>query len=358
MKRIKITVYSVYIVIGICALLCGVNAKAQRLTFSSELGYFCNDENISAISQVWRSYIDAIDTSSDTSQFWVNGRKDMHISLHKDGLLNSYNIRKLSDDIYEINTIAYYPDSAIPGGLVNAIYKVCAMRTMQGWQLMNYFDAIKNLYKHHSIGGIDFYIGNGVVADKKRMKESANFAESFIRRYSLNDDNHITYLAAGSIDECSAMIGLSYTPMRSHKKCAGRTMGNIILSTRLNHIHEVVHAIMLPHFPNATLFLHEGIASYYGGMAERHYINAKSLAKHYIEEGNVDFNSVDTLAISLGNDIQLSNVVGAAIIEYALQQGGESEVIRLFSAANYDQVFELLGVDNSQRANFIRGLFN
>ena len=354
MKRIKLS----YIIVAICALLCVVDAKAQRLTFSSELGYFCNDENIPAISQVWKNYINAIDANFDTSQFWAKGRKDIHMSLHKDGLLNTYNIRKLSDDIYEINTIAYYPESAIPGCLVNTIYKVCAMRTMQGWQLMNYFDAIKDLYKHHSIGGMDFYIGNGVVADKKRMKESANFAESFIRRYSLNDDNHITYLAAGSIDECSAMVGLSYTPMRTHKKYAGRAMGNIILSTRLNHIHEVVHAIMLPLFPNAPLFLHEGIASYYGGMAEQPYKSVKSIARAYVEKENVDFSNKESLAVSLGNDIQLSNVVGAAIIEYVLQQGGESEVIRLFSAANYDQVFELLGVDNSQRANFIRGLFN
>ena len=354
MKRIKLP----YIIVAICALLCVVDAKAQRLTFSSELGYFCNDENIPTISNVWRNYIDAIDTSSDTSHFWVNGSKDMHISLHKDGLLNTYNIRKLSDDIYEINTIAYYPESAIPGCLVNAIYKVCAMHTAQGWQLMNYFDAIKNLYKHHSIGGIDFYIGNGVVADKKRMKESANFAESFIRKYSLNDDNRITYLAAGSIDACSAMVGLSYTPMRTHKKYAGRAMGNIILSTRLNHIHEVVHAIMLPHFPNTTLFLHEGIASYYGGVAEQHYANAKSIVKRYIEEENIDFGSADSLDVFLGNDIQLSNVVGAAIIEYALQQGGESEVIRLFSATSYDQIFELLGISNTQRVGFIRGLFN
>ena len=354
MKRIKLP----YIIVAICALLCVVDAKAQRLTFSSELGYFCNDENIPTISNVWKNYINAIDANSDTSQFWAKGRKDIHMSLHKDGLLNTYNIRKLSDDIYEINTIAYYPESAIPGCLVNAIYKVCAMHTAQGWQLMNYFDAIKGLYKQYSLGRIYFYIGNGVVVDKKRMKESANFVESFLDKYNLDYNNRITYLAAGSIDECSAMVGLSYTPMRTHKKYAGRAMGNIILSTRLNHIHEVVHAIMLPLFPNAPLFLHEGIASYYGGMVEQPYKSVKSIARAYVEKENVDFSNKESLAVSLGNDIQLSNVVGAAIIDYALQQGGESEVIRLFSAANYDQVFELLGVDNSQRANFIRGLFN
>lgn len=355
MKQIKSTIYSV---VAICALLCVVDTKAQRLTFSSELGYFCNDENIPTISKVWKNYIDAIDVNSDTSQFWTNGSKDIHINLHKDGLLNTYNIRKLSDEIYEINTIAYYPNSAIPGGLVNAIYKVCAMRTTQGWQLMNYFDAIKGRYRQYDIGRIDFYMGNGVIVDKKQMKESADFAESFIRRYNLDYNDRITYLTADSIDECSAMIGLSYTPLRTHKKYAGRTMSNLILSTRLNHIHEVVHAIMLPLFPDATQFLHEGIASYYGGMAEQSYKSVKDITKTYIGTENVDFSNKDSLAVSLGNDIQLSNVVGAAIIEYALQQGGESEVIRLFSAANYDQVFELLGISNSQRANFIRGLFN
>lgn len=334
-----------------------LKANAQLLTFSSELGYFSNDENIATIQQVWEGYVNAVAKGSDTTPFWVQDSHDVLVGAHKDGLLNTYNIRKLTDKIYEINTIAYYPDEAIKGGLINSIYKVCAMQTHEGWRLMNYFDATKSRYVSHRIGNVDFYIGLGVMADRKKMKESARFAESFIGSYQLDHKIPITYVVADSIDECSAMIGLSYTPMRSHKPFAGRTIHNLILSTRLNHIHEIVHAIMLPHYPDAPLFLHEGIATYYGGMAEQTYKDIKSIAKKYIILNDNDLSTQESLNAPLGNEVQLSNVVAAAIIEYTLQQGGESKVLPLFEATTYDEVFTLLGIDKEQQSHFIRTLF-
>lgn len=347
--------YSFYTVI--ITLLFSLDVNAQRLTFSSELGYFNNDENLSAISQVWNGYINAIDTGSDISQFWVDGNYDIHIGLHKDGLLNTYNVRKLSDEIYEINTIAYYPDSAIKGGLVNSIYKVCAIQTGDAWRLMNYFDATKSRYVQYNKGCVEFYIGSGVAIDNRAMMKSAKFADAFIRNYGIENSGGIIYVAANSIDECSAMIGLTYTPIRSHKSYAGRTINNIVLSTRLDHIHEIIHAIMLPLYPNAPLFLHEGIATYYGGVAKHDYKGVKSIAKAFIEQHSVDFCSIESLNTLLNEDIQLSNVVAAAIIEDVLKRGGENEVSRLFKATTYDQVFELLNITDNQRSEYIRSLF-
>lgn len=343
-------------IICIVILLFNINVNAQRLTFSSELGYFNNDKNISEISKVWQSYINAIDTNADTSHFWINGESDIHLGLHKDGLLNTYNIRKLTDTIYEINTIAYYPNSAIKGGLVNSIYKVCAIHIGNNWRLMNYFDAIKSRCAQFHKGCVEFYIGSGASVDYKAMRKSTKFANAFVRDYNLIN-NPIVYITGSSIDECASMIGLTYTPIRSHKRYAGRTINNIVLSTRLDHIHEIVHAIMLPLYPNAPLFLHEGIAAYYGGASEKDYKDIKITAQAFIEQQNVDFSNNDYLNIMLNKDIPLSNIVAAAIIEYALQQGGEREVLRLFEATNLDQVFELLNIANNERAEFIRSLF-
>ena len=341
-------------IITLLLLVFALKANAQRLTFSSELGYFSNDKNISAIKQVWEGYVNAVTKGGNTTPFWSQDSRDILIGVHKDGLLNTYNIRKLTDELYEINTIAYYP---IQGGLINSIYKICAMQTKEGWRLMNYFDATKSRYASHRIGNVDFCIGAGVVADQKKMKEAAQFADSFIGSYHFSDKTRIIYVAAGSIDECSAMIGLSYTPMRSHKPFAGRTIHNLMLSTRLNHIHEIVHAIMLPRYPNAPLFLHEGIATYYGGMAEQTYKDIKSIAKKYIILNDNDVSTQESLNAPLGNEVQLSNVVAAAIIEYTLQQGGESKVLQLFEATTYDEVFTLLGIKKEQQSHFIRTLF-
>lgn len=351
MKRLYLVIITTLI-----SLFPFVDINAQRLTFSSELGYFNSDKNCDTIAQLWKSYINAIDTGTDSSQFWIDKSSDIHIGLHKDGLLNTYNIRKITDTIYEINTIAYYPDSAIKGGLINSIYKVCALQTDNGWRLMNYFDAVKERYTQYYKGCVEFYIGSGVDIDDIAMEESAKFADTFFRNYNLTNSS-IVYVAGSSIDECANMIGLTYTPIRSYKLYAGRTINNIILSTRLDHLHEIVHAIMLPLYPNAPLFLHEGIATYYGGAVGEDYKTIKSIARAFIEQHNIDFNSNDYLDILLSEDIQLSNIVAATIIEYALQRGGEGEVLRLFEATNYDQIFELLNVTNDHRTEFIRNLF-
>lgn len=343
-------------IIAIVIFLCPyTNINAQRLTFSSELGYFIKDDNISAIGQVWKGYINAIDTGSDSSHFWVEGNCDILINLHRDGLLNTYNIRRLTDEIYEINTIAYYPNDAIQGGLINSIYKVCAIQVGDVWRLINYFDATNNRYISYNTGCINFYIGSGVAIDEIAMERSVNFATTFIDNYNLTD-NSIAYIASSSIDECANMLGLTYTPIRSHKPYAGRTIDNIVLSTRLDHIHEIVHAIMLPQYPNTPLFLHEGIATYYGGTAGHDYKSIKTIAKAFIEQQKLDFNNKDYLNVVLNEDIQLSNIIAASIIDYALQKGGESEVLRLFEATTYDQIFELLNIDNNRQAEFIRQL--
>ena len=344
----------------ICVFLCSIlfiEAKAQRLTFSSELGYFTNDENISIISKLWQDYIDAINTDSDTSQYWYDKNTDIHKSLHKDGLINTFNIRKLSDEIYEINNIVYYPDGAIKGGLINAIYKVCAVLSEDKWQLTNYLDAVKGRYNSQSTDYIDFYIGNGATLDKKQINTSSKFAKRFIQNYDINNNHKITYITASSIDDCAAMIGLTYTPIRSHKPYAGRTIDNIVLSTRLDHIHEVVHAIMLPLYPNTPLFLHEGIATYYGGAAEHNFKALKKAATSFIAKHNIEFNTNDFLNAKLSDDIPLSYIVAAAIIEHALQTGGEKEVLRLFDSKSYDEIFDLLGTNDNKRGEFIHQLF-
>ena len=195
---------------------------------------------------------------------------------------------------------------------------------------MNYLDATKHKYISYRTDQIDFYIGNGLSFDKNKIKASAKFAEGFIQDYNIKTQNRITYIAASSIDECSAMIGLVYTPIRSHESYAGRTIYNIILSTQLDHIHEVVHAIMLPLYPNAPQFLHEGIATYYGGTATQDYKTLKKVATDFIERERMDFGTNNFLDASLSDDIPLSYVIGAAIVEYALQNGGERVVLRLF----------------------------
>lgn len=92
-------------------------------------------------------------------------------------------------------------------------------------------------------------------------------------------------------------------------------------------------------------------------MAEQTYKDIKSIAKKYIILNDNDLSTQESLNAPLGNEVQLSNVVAAAIIEYALQQGGESKVLQLFEANTYDEIFALLGIAKEQQSKFIRTLF-
>lgn len=167
----------------------------------------------------------------------------------------------------------------------------------------------------------------------------------------ITDANTITYVMVNTIDECNVLPGLQYTMMRSEKTYAGSSIyPRTILSKRSNHIHELIHAVMIPLFPEAPSILHEGIATYYGGGATKDYNYHLSALKEYLARNSVDFSNREGLYKEMSGGVQLYNTLGAMIVDYALQHGGEQKVLSLLESKNYEEIFEKLEVERNSDA--------
>ena len=326
----------------------------QKLIFSPEIT-LSNDEKLIPISEMWSKYINSYkekDSDSIRHSLWHNGCNDIMKNIvsknifYKDGEQFTISIRSVPDNFYEINTIAQM--HVIPGEspLVLKMYKVYAKEIDSQFKLFNYFDVTKHSLNYKSIDNIDFYSPKLKELDESAMKEAAKFVKDFKNLYEIDNSLKITCVIANSIDQCWSLLGVPYTVYRSEKDYSGfMTHSGILISTQANHIHEFVHAIMLPLYPDAPQLLHEGIATYYGGGAKKDYTYHIGNLKEHIKNNNIDFTGYDDLVKEIEGETFIQNTAGALIIEYTLKKYGHKKVLQLFEHSNNEDVFRELGVE-------------
>lgn len=337
----------------------------QKLTFGPELSAFLEDEAVPEIAEVWRQYILSFQShhpDSVRTDLWLNNSEDMiKYSGYYGGALRyqtgehyTFNIRKLNDDIYEINTLSS-PFKTRNGDIfIDNIYKVCATKLDGQFKLLNYFDVKKHSLNHYTSACIDYYYPPGLNFKQEEAEEAGRFVLDLKQQYGITDDNLITYIVANSIDDGSAFLGITYTRLRSEKTYAGLTIyPRTILSARPNHIHELVHAVMFPLYPAAPSILHEGMATYYGGGANKSYAVHKANVKQYLAAHTVDFSEERNTYKELEGGTQLSNTLGALITEYVLRNYGAARVLALFNSKDYEGIFSQIGISKDGINDFV-----
>lgn len=343
------------------ALVCSFG-YGQTVRFSTEVAAFSEDKAIPKIADVWKTYINSFksgDPDSVRTDLWINGSEDM-IKFHsfKDLLYNqgeqyTFNIRKLNDEVYEINTMAMYDYHGNGDHFIHTIYRVCAVEYEGEFKLMNYFDFIKGSLNTYSTDCIIYYAPSWVDINKKEAREAVSFIRNFKKLYHITNNKVITYIVANNTDECSAILGLTYTWCRSEKTYAGRAIyPRILLSARPNHIHELVHAVFIPLYPDAPFFLHEGIATYYGGGSQKSYLYHAERLKDYLAKNTVDFSDPNNIPFDLG-ETYIPNTMGALMIAYVLKNYGHEKVIALFESKSYEEVFLQVGVSKEGINDFV-----
>jgi hypothetical protein len=341
------------------------SSYGQKLTFGPSLSAFLEDEAVQEIAEVWMQYILSFQSNHPDSvrtDLWLNNSEDMikysgyynKTLRYQTGEQYTFNIRKLNDDIYEINTLSS-PFKTRNGDIfIDNIYKVCATKLDGQFKLLNYFDVKKHLLNHYTSACIDYYYPPGLNFKQEEAEEAERFVRDFKQQYGIADNNLITYVVAHSIDAGNALLGIFYTMLRSEKTYAGLTIyPRTILSARPNHIHELVHAVMLPLHPAAPDILHEGIATYYGGGANKSYAEHKANVKQYLAENTVDFSEERNTYKEVGGGTQLSNTLGALIIEYVLKNYGTTRVLALFSSKDYEGIFSQIGISKDGINDFV-----
>lgn len=365
LKRLQLPIR---LIIWLALSLICLTTNGQNIKFSPEIAT-SSDDAIVSISKYWERYF----LSSDSSNIFFdenNQRTDMlryvfgpKSVFYKDFEHYTFSIRKVNDPLYEICTLArFYPDIN-SGEIVLMIYKTYASYSNKAIALVNYFDIEKQHLCQYSTSKIDFYYPHGLLLKQDDFEKSDKFVNYLAMKLGISIETRIPYIIGRNIDECWDLIGVPYTVARSEKSYAGYTIfPNVVLSSRPDHIHEIVHAVLLPQYPNALKIMHEGIATYYGGSSNESFaFLLKELKKTLSTRKDIDFSDYSALLNNADNiykEVPLLNVIGATIVNHVIDKYGEKKLLSLLECEDYTQLFKTLEVDKANISDWIINTIN
>lgn len=377
MKKYKF----IFLLIFYCS---AINVSSQKLSFSNDI-LNKNDNEVKEISTLWKNYVESYSAyhkkqtshySNDSSllKYWnkeelSKGTGDMleystlgsRIPMYIIGEHYTFDIRKLNDEFYEIFTqLRLNKDSIDETTLM--IYRVCAKKENGKYKLYNAFFPEKQVLKSLKTESINYYYPYSYIMDKSKLKETKNTIKKFEeiqKAYQIKLEAPIIYIVANSFDECDRILGMPYTVFRNYYKYTGMTISpNVILSCTPDHLHEMVHTLFMPTYPNATGLFQEGIATYYGGSNGKNFKENINLLKEYLNENpNTDLADVDSYQVLWKDGFNPMYAVGALLIEEALKIGGTTKVLDLFQYSSEDEAIEkVFNISKNEINPFIKNL--
>ena len=360
--------------LSIFLFLCFTAAFAQQITFSSEVKN-STDENVKQIAEVWEKYIQKFQQNPDTAAilYWntvENKQGEDIIRYNFSGFyyrikVFTYNIKPSTNkDFYEINSLSLIKNESDINDVV-AVFRVCAAKENGEFKLYNYFYTIKDRLNNYSVDGIEYYYPCDYIFDKGKAQQSSVFLKNTLEKYNFEQQRKINYIVANSLDECNQLIGFHYTVVSSSNAIAGAfRYPNTLISTNVSHFHELTHSIFNIQFSNAPMILIEGIPTYYGGNTGIDFNDLKiTFKKYFTENSQIDLSDFKTLYKSnlLPDGTNPYYIVGALLIDYALKNGGEQAVLRLFEYTdeNINEMFSNeFNIKREDIHNFILQLFS
>ena len=354
-KIILISLFSVF----------SVYSMAQQLTFSPAVEkQSSEDTSKKVIAQLWEDYIHSLrDELPDSIQksFWYKGSEDMMKGIpptnfyQSGGNLFTFDIRKYSDSIYEIHSLQQIITPENP--VILYIYKVCAIETGGTFKLLNFFDAFKYTLQNYNSENVEFYYPCEFNFDIEKVEAAEKFIKQFRNDYNLKKtEKKIVCIIGNSFNESSSFMGFNFIIGADESRSAAMyQFPRTILTQRQDHIHEFVHALIVPAYPAILDILNEGIATYYGGTSGFEYVYHRNNLKKYISENPFDFSESSLFyTIKIGQEkTQLYYIIGALIIEYTLKNHGISKVIELFSCKDYLDIYSKLGIKPDDIVRFL-----
>jgi uncharacterized protein YciU (UPF0263 family) len=344
-------------------------AFSQQITFSNDIKN-TKDENVKQIASLWEKYIQKLLIQPDSASimYWNYTENNLHADIirfnfgndfyYRVGKVFTYNIKlSTNKDFYEINSLSLIKS----GNEINdvlACFRVCAAKENDEFKLYNYFYTIKNNLNLYLVDGIEYYYPDNYIFDKEKAQQSADFLKKTYIKYNIPQKQPINYIVANSLDECNELIGFHYTVVSNTNANAGTfRYPNILIATKVNHIHELVHSIFDIEF-NASTLITEGIATYYGGNAGILLPELKQNFIQYIAKNPEldlsNFYSYPDYLLYDGTNPYYT--VGALIIKSAMKNGGEQAVLRLFKYNDnniYDLFLNEFGIKRNEVHNFI-----
>jgi hypothetical protein len=334
-------------------LLITIQLPGQKITFSQVVEN-STDSEIVNIQEFWKAYIKDISQSNSLTQhnifakYWNKEELDLgftdiindELPVYSLGEIIILSIDKQKNGFYNIKNKVV--DNAHSGtNTVFAIFNIYVKKGPFGYKLYNYFHLTKSNLLHSKIGNIDYYYPKNFVFNSSKAAETDYFYTKISGIYANNQKKTLTYIVAKSFNEANRLIGYDQSIVTSTSPFAGFSIKNqgIILSYRVDHFHEIVHAVFFNKFPNSPALFNEGIATYYGGTGGFSYSKLIGQFKEFVKENpktNLsDFNDLDLL---LENGTNNFYILGALLVGYAIKYGGPQKVIDLFDYSLKNQL--------------------
>lgn len=333
----------------------------QNVIFSKEI-LNSKDSSIIAVRDLWKSYIltpfsgqNKTSISSwnkdETDQGYSDIIKTAFQLPYYNGDITVYDIKKAGNDYYRIRNIWTIGDNINKSYL--AIFSIYSKRNSSGFQLYNNFYVVKPNLKCYKTKNIDYYYPHTYVFNIQKAKEMEEFYSEISSLYENKDKQKVTYIIGNNLDEANAIIGFDYSVWSSSLPNAAYNISGqkLIVASREDHKHEIIHSIFLRKFTKSNYLFQEGIATYYGGSAGKNYVDLVNHLKEIVIK-NPKINLANFADLDKVQDDGINNfyIIGAVLIDYAFETGGTSKVIKLFqpTAPNMDGYNEALSVIKSK----------
>ena len=347
--------------LSIIAVLCCSICYGQEI-FVRERIEKLNIPHKEEVVEHWISYAKAAQLGEPTNHLWLDESRDFLLNFIPD-FYRCFNqtlsdLQFSEDEQYRLIIHAEHISERRTGATQGIDYQLNIVLTSQGWRLVNRFDIVKSRYKHYSTEHIDFYtLARPVTEEQLLLTEQ--YLAAFTSHYGVTMKERLTYIyCADSEARALSDIGIIKIYNGENGVVGARYLVNphTIIAPSLPHFHELVHAVMIPNYPNAPLLLHEGIAVL-EGETRKSKSHRRKEAIRYLSHNHIEFTTPEQLHALLKDNGIVYYAVASAIIEYCLNVFGAKSVIQLFESTEYDGIFEQLGIAPLERTKFVYGLF-
>jgi len=364
-------------IIGCFLFLISLSSPGQKTTINLQISS-SSDPEIIAVRNFWQSYLDDLKTSPLTNKesiqkkYWNNielqqGFTDITLGefpFYTIGELLTFEITKESNGFYRIRCMVLIINSTIRS--VFSIYDVYAKKDQSDFKLYNHFFFTKPKLQHFQTGKIDFYYPTSYNFNIAKAKLTAESYAKFSNLYGNMDSRKVTYIIGNTFNEANNYIGFDFSIVSSNSPSAGYYVDNqnIILCSREDHLHEIIHAALNPLSANVPSLFKEGIATYYGGSGGNNYPYLIDQLKNMINNNrDIDLSKIEDLDKTLDNGSNYFYTIGAIFIDYALKIGGTKKVLALFqysasSPSIWDDpisaIKKELGIEKDQIDSFLK----
>jgi hypothetical protein len=359
-------------IILIFFLILSTSLLGQEISSNQDISN-SKDKTIASVRDFWIAYIKDISKSNNSdknliySKYWNkfeigNGFTDIindALPVYSIGKLQIKDIRKVQDVFFQIK------NQVELNGKVIAVFNIYVKEEGSSYKLYNQLFFSKSTLNHYQNDNIDFYYPNKYLFNVKKADELSDSYVKLSDLYGNHRKNKVTYLIGNTFNEASKFIGIETGILSSDSPYAGFTIKNqnLILSSREDHLHEIIHLVFFSLFPDSPYIFNEGVATYYGGTGGKDYKtlinNLKVLIKTHPD---IDLSDFDSINKTLDDGTNYCYIVGAILIEYAYRTGGAEKVLSLFKYSTNNQnwddpqstIEKVLGIEKDQINSFIK----